>query len=357
MNALRMSRRTLASIVALVLLVGLWFASTTIPTNYVVFSPGPTVNVLGRFDGRPILQVSGHRAFRDKGALRMVTVSETGPDDQVGMFGVVRAWLDPTRAVYPYDAVYQPTDTQQSVEQQSTQEMVSSQDAAIANALRALHIRFRDAVKVEGVEKDGPSAGKLRTGDLILAVDGRRVHTTGQVIAAISPRKPGTVVHLRIRRGSTEKTVAITTVRSTQDRSKSAIRVLVGPSYDFPFHVGIHISPNIGGPSAGLMFSLSIYDILTPGSLTHGRVVAGTGEISPNGAVGPIGGIQQKIVAAQNDGARLFLVPAQNCAEALGASYDPARMRLVKVERFSDALADVKAWAADPHAQLPGCRG
>jgi PDZ domain-containing protein len=93
--------------------------------------------VLGHFDGKPILQVSGHRVYRDKGGLRMVTVSPTGPGDNVNILAVVRAWADPTRAVYPYSAVYAPTDTQQSVQQQSTQEMVSSQDAAVANALRA----------------------------------------------------------------------------------------------------------------------------------------------------------------------------------------------------------------------------
>ncbi|HEY6931877.1 MAG TPA: PDZ domain-containing protein [Marmoricola sp.] len=350
-----MSRRSIASILAVVLLVGLWFAGTQVRSGYVVFSPGPTINVLGHFDGKPILQVSGHRVYRDKGGLRMVTVSPTGPGDNVNMLAVVRAWADPTRAVYPYTAVYAPSDTQRSVQQQSTEEMVSSQDAAVANALRALHIPFDNAVKIAGVEAKGPSAGKLRKGDLVLAVDGHRVHSTRQLIARIGPRQPGSVVRLEIRRGHRTRTVAITTVRSTQKGTKSAIRVLVAPSYDFPFHVGVHISPNIGGPSAGLMFSLSIYDILTPGSLTHGKVVAGTGEISPDGAVGEIGGIQQKIVGAQHDGAHLFLVPAKNCAEALGAAYDPEKIRLVKVSRFSDALADVKAWAADPQARLPRC--
>ncbi|HEU4568060.1 MAG TPA: PDZ domain-containing protein [Marmoricola sp.] len=350
-----MSRRSVASILAVVLLFGLAFVAARTPTHYVVFSPGPTINVLGDFDGKPILRVQGHRVYRDKGALRMVTVSPTGPDDNVNLVAVIRAWLDPARAVYPHDAVYQPSDTQKSVQQQSSQEMVSSQDAAIANALRALHIPFGNAVRVAGVDKGGPSAGKLKDGDQILAVDGQRVHTTTQVIDAISPRRPGTLVHVQVRRGNHDKTVSITTTHSTQDKGKSAIRVLVAPSYAFPFDVGIHISPNIGGPSAGLMFSLSIYDILTPGSLTHGKVVAGTGEISPQGVVGEIGGIQQKIVGAQDDGARLFLVPAKNCAEALGAPYDPERIRLVKVTRFRDALADVKAWAANPDAKLPRC--
>lgn len=350
-----MSRRSVASILAVVLLIGLGVAASQVRTHYVVFSPGPTINVLGDFNGKPILRVDGHRVYRDKGGLRMVTVSPTGPDENVNMVAVVRAWLDSTRAVYPYNAVYAPTDTQKTVQQQSSQEMVSSQDSAIANALRALHIHFGNAVRVAGVEKDGPSAGKLRSGDLILAVDGHPVHTTKQVIAAISSLPPGTAVHVRIRRGNHVQVVTITTTHSTQDKAKSAIRVLVAPSYDFPFDVGIHISPDIGGPSAGLMFSLSIYDILTPGSLTHGQVVAGTGEISPSGQVGEIGGIQQKIVGAEDDGAHLFLVPAKNCAEALGAPYDPDKMRLVKVKRFQDALADVKAWAANPQAQLPRC--
>ena len=100
---------------------------------------------------------------------------------------------------------------------------------------------------------------------------------------------------------------------------------------------------------------MGIYDVLTPGSLTGGKAIAGTGEIDGEGHVSPIGGIQQKLVGAQSDGAKLFLVPADNCAEALGGNFDPDKMRLVKVTTLDDAIKDVKAWVKDPKAPLPRC--
>ena len=125
--------------------------------------------------------------------------------------------------------------------------------------------------------------------------------------------------------------------------------------YDFPFDVKLNLDENIGGPSGGLMFAMGIYDVLTPGSLTGGKVIAGTGEIDAQGKVGEIGGIQQKLVGAQDDGAQLFLVPTANCAEALGGHYDPDKMRLVKVTTLDEAIKDVKAWVKDPNAKLPRC--
>ena len=120
-----------------------------------------------------------------------------------------------------------------------------------------------------------------------------------------------------------------------------------------PFPVQVDINPAIGGPSAGLMFSLAIYDTLTPGSLTDGGRVAGTGEIADDGTVGPIGGIQQKIVGARQDGAQLFLVPSDNCTDAEGARNGD--MRLAKVTTFQSALSIVQTWAKNHDAKLPEC--
>jgi PDZ domain-containing protein len=114
--------------------------------------------------------------------------------------------------------------------------------------------------------------------------------------------------------------------------------------------VKINIS-NIGGPSAGLMFALGIVDKLTPGDLTGGRFVAGTGEIETNGKVDPIGGVQQKMAGARNAGATVFLTPAANCPDAVRAV--PAGLRLIKVRSLSgalDALAALKAGRP-----VPGC--
>lgn len=127
----------------------------------------------------------------------------------------------------------------------------------------------------------------------------------------------------------------------------------LAPRLDLPFEVSVNIDDGIGGPSAGLMFSLSIYDTLTPGSLTGGEIIAGTGTVDALGTVGPIGGIQQKIVAARDAGAELFLVPADNCGEALGAPRGD--LRLVKVESTKDAITSLESWVDDHDADLPTC--
>ena len=133
------------------------------------------------------------------------------------------------------------------------------------------------------------------------------------------------------------------------------IQVGTEPVQKLPVDVKVNLDPAIGGPSAGLMFSLGIYDTLTPGSLTGGKTIAGTGTVDAAGSVGPIGGIQQKIVGARDAGAQLFLVPPDNCAEALGAPNGD--MRLVKATTMHDALRAVQTWVQDPSASLPSCEG
>ena len=104
---------------------------------------------------------------------------------------------------------------------------------------------------------------------------------------------------------------------------------------------------------ANLLFSLAIYDTLTPGSLTGDQIVAGTGTIDEKGKVGPIGGIQQKIVGARDDGAVLFLVPPDNCDDALGARNGD--MRLVKAVTMHAAAQAIEKWVKNPDAKLPTC--
>jgi PDZ domain-containing protein len=353
-----MSRRTVATLATIALLVLVAWRAAEQPVGWTTFAPGPTVNVLGKSNGEQIIQVSGHKAYRDDGGLRLVTVVPSSIDAHVSVVQALTAWADPDQAVYPHDAVYQDTETPTSVKQQSQQEMASSQDNAVAVALRELGIDFGTAVKVTQVDPKGPGKDELETGDLLLAVDGERTPTTAELVEAVKTNPPGTPLRLTIDRGGKTRDVTVTTGplgEKGRARKQSRIGVGIAPSYDFPFEVDVNLADNIGGPSAGLMFSLGVYDVLTPGSLTDGHVIAGTGELDARGRVGQIGGIQQKLVGAQQDGARLFLVPAGNCAEALGGHYDPDRMRLVKVKTMPGALAAVQKWTDDPDAALPRC--
>lgn len=350
-----MSRRTVAGLLALGLLVALGIVAARTPVDYVTFRPGPTMNVLGKYAGKTIVTVTGHEAYRDDGALRMVTVYPSGPKDNISLLNLVYGWIDPDIAVLPKDAVYKPDETDDSAKQESAVEMSSSQDNATAAALTALGVSYRTEVEVSDVAKDGASVGKLKKGDVLLAVDGASASDPAKLVGLIRAVTPGTPTELTIRRGGAEQKVTVTTKPATDDPKASRIGVGIKPDFVFPFKVRIRLPGTIGGPSAGMMFALAIYDVLTPGSLTGGKVIAGSGEIAPDGTVGPIGGIGQKLPAAQRDGAKLFLVAADNCAEAVRSHYDPDKMRLVKVDKLADAIKDVEAWRQDPTTTLPRC--
>ena len=355
-----LTRRTWAGILALVLAVGFAALALRAPVPYATFSPGPTLNVLGKTGQSPsedIIEVKGHPTYDDGGALRLVTVILSQPRQKIGLPTLLHAWLDRDVAVYPYSAIYPPEATQKTEKQQGTVQMTSSQDNAVAAALRALHVPFRQSVKIFSVEKGGPSDGKLEPGDLVLSIDGTKVRGLQQVTELVQPRPVGTPLTVRVQRGDQVLTRRITTTKSPADPAKSAMLVSIVPSYRFPFQVHLNVDQNIGGSSGGLIFAMAIYDKLTPGSLTGGRAIAGTGEIDAEGNVREIGGIQQKIVGAQDDGARLFLVPAPNCPEAVRAHYDPDKIRLVKVTTLNGALHDVRTWVHDRDAALPRCAG
>lgn len=350
-----MSRRTVAGLLALGLLVVLGIVAARTPVDYVTFRPGPTMNVLGKYDGKTIVTITGHQAYRDRGALRMVTVYPSGPDENISLLNMVYGWVDPNIAVLPKDAVYAPDETDDSAHQESAVEMSSSQDNATAAALTALGVSYRTEVEVSEVTKDGASVGKLEKGDVLLAVDGTSTPDPTKLVDLIRALTPGTPTELTIRRDGAERKVTVTTKPASDDPKVSRIGVAIKQDFVFPFKVRIRLPGTIGGPSAGMMFALAIYDVLTPGSLTGGKVIAGSGEIAPDGTVGPIGGIGQKLPAAQRDGAKLFLVAAGNCAEAVRSHYDPDKMRLVKVDKLADAIKDVEAWRQDPQATLPRC--
>ncbi len=350
-----MSRRTLASIVACVLLVLLFGAAAFLPVPYVTMSPGPTINVLGEHNGHEIVEVSGHKTYPAGGQLRMVTVSVTSPGRQISLAEAMEAWFDPTRAVLPRDVIYPPKQSVQQVQQQGSVEMTSSQDTAVAAALKQLDYHFGKVTEVLAVTKGAPAQGELEVGDKILSVNGVQITGPRSVAKAVQKSGVGGSASFVVRRGGKTLTRKVTTKASESNPHDAVVGVVVGAGYSFPFHVSVDINKNIGGPSAGLMFSLAIYDTLTPGSLTGGAKVAGTGTITENGTVGPIGGIQQKIVAAADAGATMFFVPPGNCKEALGADVSNNEIELVKAGTMKSALHSLRAYAKNRHAQLPHC--
>ena len=350
-----MNRRSLASLLVFSLLVLLLATAVFVPVPYVTEGPGPTVNVLGKPGGKPIISVRGHQTYPTQGDLRLTTVSVTNPTHRIGLGEALAAWFDGARAVYPRDVIYPPDQSAEDVETQSAVEMVSSQDTAIAAALHELGYQLPLRVEIVDVTKGAPADGHLLARDRVVKVNGQTITDVSQVSKAIQTSGVGKPATFVVRRDGAAKTVTVTPKASPDDPQKAAVGVQIQPGYDFPFDVAVRLADDIGGPSAGLIFSLGVYDTLTPGSLTGGTDIAGTGTITGKGRVGPIGGIQQKIVAAADAGAKLFLVPPDNCDDALHADVKKDEIRLVKATTMHSAVESLKTHARDKSADLPSC--
>lgn len=345
-----MSQRTLAGVLAVPLLIALWLLAVFSPLPYVTYQPGVTVDVLGEQDGQPIVQVSGQKTYRDSGELRLTTVYVSRPGSTINLFEVMASWIDPDDAVLPYEAVYAPDQTREETELEGAVQMVSSQDTATAVALQELGYEVSEVTEVLHVAEGLPAEGNLEVRDVLISVGDRPIGSAQDVVEAVEAAPVGEPLEFVVERDSETRTVAVT---PTMVDGNKRVGISPGPGYDFPFDVSVAVDPDIGGPSAGLFFALSIYDTLTPGSLTGGEVVAGTGTLDTEGKVGPIGGIAQKIAAARDAGAELFLVPPANCDEALGAK--AGDMRLVRTETLHSAVESLQAWTEDPDADLPTC--
>lgn len=347
-----MADRTGPRLLAGFLIAGGIVAAATVPVPYVVLGPGPVYDTLGSTDGTPLVSISGAPTYPTTGKLNLTTVSESGgPNSQMTVLGALSGWVDPSEVVVPERLLYPDNTSGAQIQQENAAEMTQSQDAAAVAALRQLELPVQETVTVASVSTGAPADGKLKVGDRILSVNGVAVATPEALRAEIAKGKPGDVDQLRIVRDGTTSEVAITTVASPTDATKPLIGIIPGVGYTSPVTVTIQLN-DVGGPSAGLMFSLGIVDKLTPQQETGGKNIAGTGTIDSNGVVGPIGGIEQKMRGARNEGATVFLVPADNCAEAKPAA--PAGLRLVKVTSLSQALGALNTLVSG-QGSVPTC--
>jgi PDZ domain-containing protein len=348
------SRRTPTFLLALAIVVALVIAGYTMPVPYVTLVPGPVYNTLGKapHSDRPLIKVTGHKSYSASGQLALVTVAVTNPDSSPTLFGAITAWLDPHKAIVPAPVIYPPSESPGQVTQQQSQEMQSSQDHAIVAALRHLGVPVHNAVAVGTISAHTPAEKKLKKGDVILAVDGEHVSNANKLRKLISRRRPGQSVTLKIRRNGNERTVTIDTVAASKHSQRAIVGFVPTLRPQFPFAISFGLR-GVGGPSAGLMYTLGIIAKLTRGNLTGGKVVAGTGTITAAGKVGQIGGIEQKVVAARRHGATIFLTPAANCAAARRTA--PQGLRLAKVKTLHDALSALHHFAAGKGSAVRSC--
>jgi PDZ domain-containing protein len=327
------------------------------PSPYVVERPGPVYDVLGTTGSgakaKPLIDIPGSQTtYRTTGSLDMLTVYVDGtPQSPVDWISVATSWFDPTRSVIPLREVFPPGISDDQADKEDQVEMSTSQQDATAAAFTALGVHYATVVVVAQVLKGAPAAGVLKAGDEVVSVGGAPVTGLPQLQQAIQAHGTATPLTVGIRRGGTEQQVEITPELSA-DTKKPAVGILTGSRYVFPYTVRFQLA-DVGGPSAGMMLALGIYDKLTPGSLTGGAHIAGTGTIVADGTVGAIGGIRQKMYGARDAGADWFLAPAANCGDVVG--HVPAGLRVVKVTTLQQALTDVKKIAAKKADALPTC--
>jgi PDZ domain-containing protein len=351
-----MSRRAATLGVALVTLVLLLGVARIVRVPYVILLPGPVTDTLGNIPGAdtandkpggPVITITGAQTHPTTGHLYLTTVEELPGDcsSDPSLWEAVKAWFSSTQTVEPQQVECPPGQSSQSVQKQDAQEMSQSQSDAVTAALFELGYQpTSQHVTVNSVESGVPAASVLQPADVILAVNGKAVTTVTQLHAAVQKTTPGATITLTIQRDGKTKTVTTKTIKGTGGES------MVGFSPDrtatFP-GVKVHIGINpdvIGGPSAGTALALGIIDKLTPGGLTGGRTIAGTGTVDGYGQVGPIGGIQQKIAAAVHAGATVFFAPASECSDAKAAA--PKSLTLVKISTLRgavNALETIKA--------------
>ena len=349
-----MSRRAVTLLVSLLLVVVLAIAGALLPVPYVALSPGPTINTLGTSGGgSPLIVVKGHRTYPTSGHLNLVTVSVSGgPGRNLGLFTALAGWLRSTVAVVPEEELYPKGTTRQQSARESRLQMEQSQQAATAAALSQLGIAPK-AITISDFVARAPAAKLLRKGDVLARIDGTKVTGLAQLTELVSAkkRKPGDRIAIGIVRHGHASTVHVRTMAAPGEPRRAIIGIYPVPVW--PFEVDFNLE-DVGGPSAGMMFALGIVDKLTPGDLTGGRFIAGTGEIAADGGVSAIGGIAQKMAGARRDGAHFFLAPQANCADVRDA-HIPGGLQVIKVSTLKQALADVRAIAAGRAAALPGC--
>ncbi|WP_255363556.1 PDZ domain-containing protein [Geodermatophilus sp. DSM 45219] len=340
-----MTRRMAVLSVGVVLLVVFGVLGAAVPVPYVAQVPGPTFDTLGEIEGEPIISVEGRERNETEGELTLTTVGVSRAG--LSLVEAVQGWFDDEVSVVPEETVYPPGRSEQETRDANRQAFLTSEEAAEAAALAELGHPVK--VVVRGLSDDSPAEGELQEGDAIESVVGRPTPDLAALDAVLSSIPGGTAVEVGYTRLGEPGTARVTT-GTAEDGEGAVLGVLVREQPAAPFDVDIAVE-DVGGPSAGLMLSLGILDLVGDTDLTGGATVAGTGTIDATGEVGPIGGIQLKMIAATEIGAELFLVPAGNCAEALAAP-QPG-LTLARVSTLDDALAALEDLRAGETP--PGC--
>ncbi|MGX7679247.1 YlbL family protein [Jatrophihabitans sp. DSM 45814] len=342
-----MSRQIRTLLIGAVLVVVLGVASFGLRVPYVVLSPGPTVNTLGQDSGTDIIAIKGHPVSPTTGNLNLTTVSVDTQNTTV--IGALKGWLAHDQVVVPHDSVYPPGQSQEQTNAQDKQDFIESQDSAIVAA--ACQLNFPKGIGVLAVNPDSANVSVLQAGDRFVSFNGVPVTDDAGLKKVLDSLPAGSKVPAVISRAGVDTKVTLTLSAPSGASTTPLLGITLTEGCLPPFQVNLALA-GIGGPSAGMMFALGIIDKIGHDDLTHGRFIAGTGTIDPDGNVGPIGGIQLKMLGARQDGATVFLAPAGNCADVRGNI--PAGLNVIKVSMLSDAIKSLDTLNAGG-TDLPRC--
>lgn len=329
------NRRIATLLVALAPVLALGIAGTAATVPYVALGPGPTYNTLDVVNGKQVVDIEGTQTQPTTGHLNMTTVSVR---DDLTIFEAFGLWLSNDHGIVPRSEIYPADQTRDQVDKANLADFRNSEDNAEVAALHFL--KYPMSAEIADVVADGPAKDALKPGDQLISINGVAATSTKAVQDTVSAAKPGTDAVVVFTRGGVQQTATIKLGANPDDPTKGRLGVSLTLTPNVPFKVNFNLA-DIGGPSAGLMFSLAVVDKLTNDQLSGGKFVAGTGTIDADGKVGPIGGIQYKMIAAHNAGAVTFLVPADNCDEA--RQHAPSGLRLVKVDTIDTAVSSLEA--------------
>lgn len=370
----RMNLRSVSAVATCALLAGAF----VLPSSYVKEGPGPLFDVLGTYQDKDVIEVSGAPSYKTFGKMNMTTVSVSGgPYTELSGAEAFYGWLafDGNRSlVVPTDALYPHVSHEQATAATGAQ-MADSQTQAKVAAMRQLKMPVTEKVEVLTTVEGSPAASVLKGDDRIVKVGDKQIETLTDVPKAVNASN-GSPIDVTVERDGKQQTFKLTPVRSS-DNSRWILGAGLKQSYDLPAHVQYNLD-GVGGPSAGLMLALGTVDKLSEGTLLadedaggdpYRSYISGTGTIDANGKVGAIGGIKYKILATGRYGARYFLAPKENCDSIVKMqAQDPdlfnyyhagqvkGEMVVVPVSTLDEAVKTVEAIkSGTPDDSLPRC--
>ena len=370
----RVNLRSVSAVATCALLAGAF----VLPSSYVKEGPGPLFDVLGTYQEKDVIEVSGAPSYKTFGKMNMTTVSVSGgPYTELSGAEAFYGWLafDGNRSlVVPTDALYPHVSHEQATAATGAQ-MADSQTQAKVAAMRQLKMAVTEKVQVLSTVEGSPAASALKADDRIVKVGEKQIETLTDVPKAVNASN-GSAIDVTVERDGKQQTFKLTPVRSSDD-SRWILGAGLKQSYDLPAHVQYNLD-GVGGPSAGLMLALGTVDKLSEGTLLadedaggdpYRSYISGTGTIDANGKVGAIGGIKYKILATGRYGARYFLAPKENCDSIVKMQeQDPSMLNyyhagqvrgtmvVVPVSTLDEAVQVVNAIKSGaPDDSLPRC--